>query len=369
MKFPIPDNIETLRAYVPGKPLAETKREYGLTEVDKLASNENPLGPSPRACAAIQAALGELALYPDASGYELKRALAQQHGVSPREIVLGSGSNELIELCVRTFLGPGDDALIARGSFIIYELALAAAGRGARAVPLRGWRYDLPAMARAIGAKTRLAFIANPDNPAGSIVTADELAAFLGHVRAHFPALLVVMDEAYVDFVESPDYPDSLELRRAHPNLVVLRTFSKSLGLAGLRVGYAILDERLAGYLERVRMPFNVSHPAQVAALAALGDAEHLAATRAHNRAEKAFVLAGLSRLDVEVVPTQANFVLIDARRPAAPLVEALLRRGVIVRPLANYGMPTALRLSFGLRAQNERMLAALADVLAERPR
>lgn len=369
MKFPIPDNIELLRPYVPGKPLGEAEREYGLDGMIKLASNENPLGPSPRACAAMRSAMAELARYPDASGFELKRALAHKHGITPEEIVLGNGSNELIELTVRTFLAPGDDALIARGSFIIYALALQAAGRTAIAVPLRDWRCDLPAMAQAIGARTRLAFIANPDNPAGTIVTRAELTAFLDHVQERFPQLLVVIDEAYVDYVDSPDYPDALALRATYPNLVVLRTFSKSLGLAGARVGYAILDAELAGYLERVRMPFNVSSLAQAAALGALGDVEHLAAAQALNRAEKAFVLDGLKKLDVAAVPPQGNFVLVDTHRPAGEMFEALLRRGVIVRPLLNYEMPTALRITFGLRQENARMLAALAEALDAVPR
>lgn len=369
MKFPIPDNIESLRPYVPGKPLGETQREYGLSGVIKLASNENPLGPSPRACAAMKAAMADLALYPDATGFDLKRALSRKHGVTPEEIVLGNGSNELIELVVRTFLAPGFEALTARGSFIIYELALQAAGRQAIRVPMRQRRYDLPAMARAIGARTRLAFIANPDNPTGTIVKRDELTAFLDHIQARHPELLVVLDEAYVDYVDSPDYPDSLALRASHPNVVVLRTFSKSLGLAGARVGYAILDARLAGYLERVRMPFNVSSLAQAAALGALADVEHLAATKALNRAEKAFVLAGLKNLDVAFDEPEGNFVLVDTHRPGAAIFEALLRRGVIVRPLLNYGMPTSLRITFGVRQENERMLAALAEVLDATPR
>ncbi|MDR0966749.1 MAG: histidinol-phosphate transaminase [Myxococcales bacterium] len=371
MCFPIPDNIESLRPYVPGKPLDETKREYGLSDVIKLASNENPLGPSPRACAAMRAAMAEVALYPDATGFELKQALAKKHGVSPQELILGCGSNELIELLIRTFVAPGDSALIADGSFIIYSLALQAAGRRAIAVPLRrdDWRYDLPTMARALDDTARLCFIANPDNPSGAIVTRAELTDFLEHVKERFPKLLVVMDEAYVDFVDAPDYPDSLALRAAHPNLVVLRTFSKSLGLAGLRVGYGILDARLANYLERVRMPFNVSNLAQAAALAALTDSEHLAATQALNRAEKAFVLDGLAKLDVDVIPPQGNFVLIDTHRPSAPIFEAMLRRGIILRPLLNYGMPTCLRISFGLREQNRQMLAALEEVLVGTPR
>lgn len=370
MRFPIPDNIETLRPYVPGKPLGEVQREYGLSEVVKLASNENPLGPSPRALAAMQSAMADLALYPDASCFELKRVLAEKHGVTPAEIVVGNGSEQLISLLVNTFVAPGDEALIARGSFITYSLAIAAAGRRAVEVPLRDWRYDLPAMARAITERTRLVFIANPDNPSGTIVTESELLAFLEEVREKHPALLVVMDEAYVDYVESPLYPDTLALRAIHPNLVALRTFSKSLGLAGVRVGYAILDAWLAGYVERVRLPFNVSSLAQAAALGALGDVEHLEATRALNRTEKPFVLRGLRALDVTVVePVEGNFALVDTHRPGREVFEALLRRGVIARPLLNYGMPTALRVTFGLREQNERLLTALADVLAAVPR
>ena len=337
------------------------QREYGLSEVVKLASNENPLGPSPRALAAMQSAMGDLSLYPDASCFELKRALAEKHGVTPAEIVVGNGSEQLISLLVNTFVAPGDEALIARGSFITYSLAIAAAGRRAIEVPLRDWRYDLPAMARAITERTRLVFIANPDNPSGTIVTESELLAFLEEVREKHPALLVVMDEAYVDYVESPLYPDTLALRAIHPNLVALRTFSKSLGLAGVRVGYAILD----AWLTPDALLTDVEE-----ALGALGDVEHLEATRALNRTEKPFVLRGLRALDVTVVePVEGNFALVDTHRPGREVFEALLRRGVIARPLLNYGMPTALRVTFGLREQNERLLAALADVLAAVPR
>jgi histidinol-phosphate aminotransferase len=363
MRPPVGPHIETLKAYVPGKPIEETEREYGLTNVIKLASNENPLGPSPQAVEAIQRAVGQLHLYPDGASFHLLRALAGHLGVEPSEVVLGSGSNELIELLIRTFMGPEDEGLVARGSFPAYKISLQSHGRRFVEVPMKdGFFYDLPAMAAALNARTRIVFLANPDNPTGTAFTRADLEAFLARVPAD---VLVVHDEAYFEFVDAPDYPNGLDYFRKHPNVVSLRTFSKIHGLAGIRLGYGVMDAKLAGYVNRVRMPFNLTSLAQAAGLAALQDGEHVRRTRALNAEGLALLEAELPKLGARVPKSHANFVLADFGRPSLPLYEGLLRRGVIVRPMAGNGYPTCLRISIGTPEQNARCLSALREVLA----
>lgn len=365
MHLPVPHHVETLQPYVPGKPIEETQREYGLTDVIKLASNENPLGPSARAVQAITEGLGKLHLYPDSSGFYLKRRLAEHLGVEPAEIVLGNGSNEVIELLIRTFMDAEDEAVICRGSFLMYKVALHAHGRRYVEAPMREQHYDLDAMAQVVTPRTRLAFLANPDNPTGTWFGKAPLERFLEAVARRNAETLVVMDEAYFEYVTASEYPSSLAYRRDYPNLVTLRTFSKIYGLAGLRLGYGVLSAANAAYLNRTRMPFNVTSLAHVGGLAALDDAEHVARTREVNAAGLAFLQAELTRRGVRVLPSQANFVFADFGRPAAPLYEALLRKGVITRPVPNYGFPNALRISTGTQAENERLVAALHEVLA----
>jgi histidinol-phosphate aminotransferase len=355
-------NIETLKPYVPGKPIQETERELGITGVVKLASNENALGPSPLALAAVSQALASLHLYPDGASFYLNHKLAQVLGVKTEEVFVGSGSNEIIELLIRTFTVPDDEALLCQGSFLMYKVSLQAHGRPFREVPMReGFRYDLEAMAGALGPKTRLVFLANPDNPTGTAFSRTELEAFLAKVP---PTCLVVLDEAYFEFVAWDEYPNGLDYFRKMPNLVVLRTFSKIYGLAGLRVGYGIMSEELTRYLHRTRMPFNVTSLAQAGGVAALDDAGHVQKTRTLTHAGLRMLEAGLTALGANVPHSHANFVFADFGRPAHPIYEALLRRGLITRPIPAYGFPNALRISVGLEAQNARLLQTLSEIL-----
>jgi histidinol-phosphate aminotransferase len=355
-------SIERIQPYQPGTPIERVAAQLGLDVADivKLASNENPLGPSPRGIAAAARELERVHRYPDSESPSLRAALAARLGVSLDEVVVSNGSNELLDLLVRTFCAGGEHVVFGEPSFVVYRLACLAQGAPHSAVPLAaGLVHDLPAMARAIRPETRLVFIANPNNPTGSYVGADALSEFL---RAIPRDVIVALDEAYCEYADAEDYPDGLKYRALHPRLVVLRTFSKIYGLAGLRVGYAVMPAELAGYVHRVRAPFNVSSVAQAAATAALEDVEHVSQSRTLNLAERAFVEAGLARLGVAWIPTQANFLLIDVQRPAAALYDALLRHGVIVRGVPP--LPTMVRVTLGTRRENERFLAALAAVL-----
>ncbi len=360
--FPVPAHVAALTPYVPGKPIEEVEREYGVSNVAKLASNENALGPSPRAIAAAREACAGVHLYPDGSAFALRSALAAKLGVSLEEVAVGNGSNELLELAVRTFVAEGEEVLTSAQTFVVYRLASQAHGRTCVEVPMRDHRYDLPALASRLSARTRVVFLANPDNPNGTSFGERELVDFLGAVPAK---TLVVLDEAYCEFVSDPAYPDSLALRRRFPQLAVARTFSKLYGLAGLRIGYLVASPEVVGFLDRVRAPFNTSLVAQAAALAALGDDEHVARSLALVREERPFLAEGLRALGAEVWPSQANFVLADfPGRPGGALFEALLREGVVVRPMGGYGMPTAQRITCGRRAENVKLLSALAKVL-----
>ncbi|NBD12166.1 histidinol-phosphate transaminase [Corallococcus silvisoli] len=359
----VPPYVETLKAYVPGKPIEETEREYGLTGVIKLASNENPLGPSPRAVEAMRNAATQVHLYPDATSFHLVRRLAAHLGVKPEEVVLGSGSNELIELLMRTFTTPEEDILLCQGSFPAYRISAQAHGRRFVEIPMReGFRYDLEAMARAVTPRTRMVFLANPDNPTGTTFGRKDLETFLAAVPKD---VLVIHDEAYAEFVDWPDYASAVELFHAHPNLVGLRTFSKIHGLAGIRLGCAVMDTKLAGYVHRTRMPFNLTVVAQAAGMAALDDTEHVRRTRENNHAGLRYFEQELPKLGVTLTESHANFVFVDCRRPAGAVYEQLLRRGVIVRPVAGNGFPTCLRISVGTPAENARCVSALTEVLS----
>ncbi|CAM3976294.1 histidinol-phosphate transaminase [Corallococcus exiguus] len=359
----VPPYVETLKAYVPGKPIEETEREYGLKGVIKLASNENPLGPSPRAVEAMRNAAAQVHLYPDATSFHLVRKLAAHLGVKPEEVVLGSGSNELIELLMRTFTTPEEEILLCKGSFPAYRISAQAHGRAFVEVPMReGFRYDLEAMARAVTPRTRMVFLANPDNPTGTTFGRKDLEKFLAAVPKD---VLVVHDEAYAEFVDWPDYASAVELFHAHPNLVGLRTFSKIHGLAGIRLGSAVMDAKLAGYVHRTRMPFNLTTVAQAAGMAALEDTEHVKHTRENNRVGLRFYGEELPKLGLTLTDSHANFVFVDCHRPSAEVYEQLLRRGVIVRPMAGNGHPNCLRISVGSPEENARCVAALKEVLS----
>ena len=356
----VPEWIRRLAAYPPGMPLEELEREYGITGSIKLASNENPFGPSPCAIEAVKEALGSLHRYPDGSGFYLRRALAERLGVAADAIILGNGSNDIIELAVRAFLRPGEEAVMAEQAFVIYQMVVQAAGAIARAIPLRRYTHDLDAIAQAIGPGTRVVLLANPNNPTGTIYKRDEWEDFLATVPPH---VLVVADDAYADYVEDPDYPDSLASQRRGRLLLTLRTFSKIYGLAGLRVGYGVGPLEVIEVLNRLRQPFNVNALAQVAARAALDDHAHVARTRANNREGLAFLRAACERLGRPYVPSWANFLLIEVGE-GARVYEALLRRGVIVRPMDVYGLPRHLRVTVGTPAENQRFVDCLTAVL-----
>ncbi|MCC6216327.1 MAG: histidinol-phosphate transaminase [Polyangiaceae bacterium] len=351
-------SIEALRPYEPGKPVEEVTRELGLVEVVKLASNENPLGAGRLAREAVARALGTLHRYPDAAAFRLRERLAAHLGVPRADIVHGNGSNELIELLVRTFTTPAHHVVFAEPSFVVYRMACQAHGVSFTAVPLRDHVHDLEAMAAAVRPETRLVFVCSPNNPTGTIVDPGALERFLREVP---PSVIVVLDEAYVEYVDAPGHADGCRLRDLRERLVILRTFSKIHGLAALRVGYAVAPERLAAYLDRVRAPFNVGTLGQVAAVAALDDVEHVEHSRGTNRRERAALHARLRDLGLGVVPSQANFVFVDLHRPAREVFEAALQRGVIVRPLAG----SWARLTVGIPAENQRMMTVLAEVLA----
>jgi histidinol-phosphate aminotransferase len=362
MRPPVPSYIETLKPYVPGKPIEETEREYGITGVIKLASNENPLGPSPLAITALAQAAQSVHRYPDGTSYYLVQKLASFLEINPDELFVASGSNEIIELLIRTFTVPEDEALLCEGSFLMYKVALQAHGRSFVEVPMReGYRYDLPAMAERIGPRTRIIFLANPDNPTGTAFSRAELDAFLARVPRE---CFVVLDEAYFEYVDWSDYPNGKDYFRRLPNLVVLRTFSKIYGLAGIRLGYGMMQRELTAYLHRTRMPFNLTSLAQAAGMAAVDDLEHVRTTRETTHRGLRYLEKELSHLGVTVPPSHANFVFADFGRPAAPIYEQLLRRGIITRPIPAYGFPNALRISVGLRAHNERLVKELTEVL-----
>lgn len=354
--------VRALKPYEPGKPIAELERELGISDIVKLASNENPLGPSPKALAAISAALPELALYPDGNGFALKAALAEKHEVNAGQITLGSGSDHIIELVSRAFLQDGRKAVISRYAFAIYAITAQAAGAEltvVEATPEYG--HDLDAMAAAVDTDTSVVFIANPNNPTGTWCDRESLSALLRRVRED---VIVVVDEAYFDYVTEDLYPDAVAMVAAHPNLVVLRTFSKAYGLAGLRVGYAVSSADVTDLLNRVRLSFNPNSLAQVGAVAALADTEHLQKTVSLNRSERARVEQALQAMGLETIPSVCNFVTADVRQPGRAMFRKLLELGVIVRPLDGYGMPNHLRLSIGLPADNDRLLDALAKLV-----
>ncbi|MBU2789969.1 histidinol-phosphate transaminase [Acidithiobacillus caldus] len=354
--------LAQLRPYQPGKPLAELERELGIRNAIKLASNENPLGPSPLALAAIDQALPSLALYPEGGAPQLRAALAAGLGVDPRQLIFGNGSDQIIELLCRCFAGPGKEVIVSQYAFAAYAIAARAVAATVREAPARAFGHDLDAMAGLINGHTRLIFIANPNNPTGTWLRTAELERFLASVPAH---ALVVIDEAYAELMEDPDYPNALDFLARFENVVVLRTFSKAYGLAGLRCGYGVARMALIELLERMRQPFNVNSLAQVAALAALGDHEHLAATRDNNRAGLRALQRGLLALGLTTLPAAGNFITFFAPGGGRQVYEALLRRGVIVRPLEPYGLSEYLRVSVGTPEENQRFLQSLGEVLA----
>jgi histidinol-phosphate aminotransferase len=356
--------VQQLSPYVPGKPVDELARELNLdpAHIIKLASNENPLGPSPKVLEAIRAELAELTRYPDGNGFELKSRLAARAGVAVNQVTLGNGSNDVLDLVARAYLAPGLNAVFSQYAFAVYPIATQAVGAQGKVVPAKDYGHDLEAMLAAIDANTRVVFIANPNNPTGTWFGPDALARFLQRVPSH---VLVVLDEAYIEYAAGDELPDGLKYLAQYENLLVSRTFSKAYGLASLRVGYAVSSAQVADVLNRVRQPFNVNSLALAAACAALEDADYLAQGRELNDAGMAQLEDGLRALGLSWIPSKGNFIAVDFARDTAAINQALLQAGVIVRPVAGYGMPNFLRVSIGLPAENARFLEALAKVLS----
>jgi histidinol-phosphate aminotransferase len=352
----LPPWSSRIRPYLPGKPIEEVERELGRPAI-KLASNENPLGPSPRALEAIRKSLHKVHLYPDGQGYFLRQKLAQVHGLEMDRIILGAGSTDLIELVAKTFLMAGDEAITSESAFYIYRLAIEEMGAGLVLTPMRNATFDLAAIAHAVTQRTKVIYLGNPNNPTGTMFTAQELDRFWDALPAR---VLVVLDEAYHDYVQRPDYSHSLDYVRAGRNVLVLRTFSKVHGLAGLRIGYGMGHRELIECLNRVRSPFNASTLAQVAALAALDDREHVARSVESNHREMKFLTEELTLAGVRYTPSVGNFLLIDTGRDCEEDFVRLLHEGVIVRPMKLYGFPTSLRVTVGTHAENQQFLEAL---------
>ena len=360
------EHILGIAPYEPGKPIEELERELGIHDAIKLASNENPLAPSDRVQAAIVAALSALNRYPDGSGFYLRQALAKRHGFTPDQIVLGNGSNELIELLVRAFLRPGDEAVVPHPSFVVYPMIVQAAGGIRVMVMLKDHRLDLEAMARAITPMTKIVFIANPNNPTSTIVTADEVEHFMARVPER---TIVVFDEAYIEFAMGPDFPDTLAYVKQGRKVVVLRTFSKAASLAGLRVGYGVAEADAIALMNRIRQPFNVNSLAQAAALAALEDESHILECVRMIEAGRHFLYDEFTTLGLRYVPSRADFIIVDVGRSAAEIYQKLLHEGVIVRPMTPFGMETALRITVGTPEENRRLVKALRTVLGKKPK
>ncbi|MBA53249.1 MAG: histidinol-phosphate transaminase [Pseudomonadales bacterium] len=354
--------VQGLTPYVPGKPIEELERELGISNIIKLASNENPLGPSPKVLAALDQVKAELTRYPDGNGFQLKQALSAKLGVKPETITLGNGSNDVLDLIARAYLCPGDEAVFSQYAFAVYPISTQACGASAVVTPAKEWGHDLEAMAAAITDNTKLVFIANPNNPTGTSFGKAEWETFIQKVPE---SVLVVLDEAYIEYVdEGADALNGLDYLNRYPNLIVTRTFSKAYGLAALRVGYSLSHPQVANVLNRVRQPFNVDSFALAAATAVLGDQDYLARSRQVNSEGMAQYQAGFNKLGLDYIPSAGNFITVHFDTEGMGIYQKLLQEGVIVRPVANYGMANSLRISIGLPGENQRCLEALARVL-----
>ncbi len=356
----VPGYVRNLIPYNPGKPIEEVEREYGIEGCVKLASNENPLGPSPKALKALAGRLTELNLYPDGDCFNLKRGLAAKLNVADTQLIFGNGSNEIIELAVRTFMGPGSEAIMDQFAFSIFRLVVQAAGGQSKVVPSKNFTVDLEAMSRAVTPKTRIMFLANPNNPTGTIYRKGEWEKFLEGMERE---ILLVVDEAYFEYVKEADYPDSLSYGSEKRSILTLRTFSKIYGLAGLRIGYGVGTEEIIGLMHRVRQPFNVNAVAQWAALAALEDHEYIKRTLAVTQEGMRYLSNEIKNLGLEQVPSYANFILVRVGS-GQNCFQQLLRRGVIVRPMDGYDLPEYVRVTVGSMEENRRFIQELGSIV-----
>ena len=360
MKLNIPDSILKIDPYVPGKPIEELEREYGITNSIKLASNENPLGPSPKAIEAVGKALLNLHRYPDGSGHDLVSRIAAHLDVAPGNIVLGNGSDDIIGILAMAFLRPGDEAIMPRPSFLMYDIAVKSVGAESVFVPLKELCVDLDAMRKAITDRTRMIFVCNPNNPTATTVSGSSLETFIREIPAH---VIVVVDEAYIEFARDPECRSAVKWASGQNPVVALRTFSKIYGLAGLRVGYGVMPAEISGWINRVRHPFNVNSLAQAGATAALEDTAYVQKTLKLVHEGLDYLFAGLKELGIRSFPTQANFFLIDVGQSADVVYRELLKCGVIVRSMTSYGYPQYIRITVGLPEENRRLLAALKKI------
>lgn len=351
--------VAELQPYVPGKPIEELQRQYGVRDVIKLASNENPLGPSKAAMAAVAQSAKEMTRYPDGNGYALKMALAEKAQLAPEQITLGNGSNDVLELVARAFASAGDEVVYSEHAFAVYPIVTKAIGATGVTAAAKDYGHDLAAILKAISSRTKIVFIANPNNPTGTWIEPAEIKAFLEKVP---DKVLVVLDEAYVEYLEQQE--NTIAWLQDFHNLIITRTFSKAYGLAGLRIGYAMSHPEVADLLNRVRQPFNANSLAQAAAVAALGDENYLQQAREINAAGMKQLIAGFEKLKLQFIPSKGNFITVNVHANAAEVFDDLLYEGVIVRPVANYGLPQHLRVSIGLAEENERFLKALTKVL-----
>ena len=357
--------VQSLSPYQAGKPIDELKREYGVSDVIKLASNENPLGPSPKVISAIENELSELSRYPDGNGFDLKSVLAIKYSVPENQITLGNGSNDILEILTRAFVTSQHEIIFSQHAFVVYPIVTQAVGAKAVVVPAKNWGHDLNAMQQAVTDKTRLIFIANPNNPTGTWLSNKELTSFMKAVPEN---VLVVLDEAYFEFadndINAENYPNGVELGKQFPNLIVTRTFSKAYGLAGLRVGYSISDPQVADALNRVRQPFNVNSLALKAAEIAVGDVEYLEKGLRLNADGMCYLISAFDKMNLSYIPSVGNFICVNVGDNAMKVYDDLLYEGVIVRPVANYEMPEYLRITIGTEKENERFITALDKVL-----
>ena len=359
MELKIPEHIKNLIPYEPGKPIEELERELGIKDSIKLASNENPIGPSSKALKTIERSLPNIHRYPDGSGFYLKDAIADYFNINPSDIIIGNGSNEIIELAVRTFLNPGDEVVFADQSFVVYQIVTQSANCKNVIVPLKDFTHDLNGMAKAVTEKTRMIFIANPNNPTGTAVGRNEVERFMKRLSND---VIVVFDEAYYEYVERKDFPDTVKYVRDGKNVIVLRTFSKIYGLAGLRIGYGFAGDEIVGFMNRVRQPFNTNSLAQIGAIAALKDSKHLKKSRDVNRKGKKYLYKEFEKLGIDYIPTEANFILARVEN-GREIYNRLLRKGVIVRAMDGYKLPDYIRVTIGLPEENKRFVEALSEV------
>ena len=352
--------VSSLHPYLPGKPVSELERELGISDIVKLASNENPLGCSKKALVAMQQEFSQISRYPDANGYYLKEAISQRLGVEMDQLTLGNGSNDVLDLIARTFAGKGSEVIFSQHAFVVYPIVTTAVEATSVVIPAKNYGHDLEAMADAINNKTRLIFIANPNNPTGTCENSTDMRNFMQRVPEN---VIVVMDEAYYEYVDDPDYPQTINWLSEYPNLIITRTFSKAYGLAGARIGYSVSHSEIAGLLNRVRQPFNVNSFAMTAATVALSDVDFLNQAIALNKQGMNFLTEQLALLDYEYIPSMGNFLTVDMATDAGEVYQKLLHKGVIVRPVANYQMPQHLRISIGLMEENQRFIDALKAV------